>query len=311
MSFIKIYREDWSKLIKPTIGSIYVGYDVSDTWGYGVNTLLQMDDNGVVTPIGGSGSGSVIYINEDPVPVTLGGVEQGTSFPPPGNSMKEMWDMLLYPYLNPGFTSFYFDENSNKEVGYSFNSTISHWDTSHQDNITDYSISIQGYNLTPLTGLDKNGFTTLLFSSSVTSNDVGSRNWTISGVNTKSQTFNSDYTIDWNWKWYWGSSSSVFLSETEIESLQSDGLYSGYNRTFTMPMNNYKYLCFADTYGGPSSFVDGGTGLGIAMYNGYSNSENGFTYDLVSVTNIYSETTNYRVYRTQNKVTDSFEMEVS
>jgi len=51
MSFIKIYKKDWSILRPPSSGSFYLGYDISDSWGYGVNTLLQMDSSGIVVPI--------------------------------------------------------------------------------------------------------------------------------------------------------------------------------------------------------------------------------------------------------------------
>jgi len=58
MSFIKIYKKDWSILNPPSKGSYYVGYDKSNNWGFGVNTLLQMDDNGIVSPIN-SGSTNI------------------------------------------------------------------------------------------------------------------------------------------------------------------------------------------------------------------------------------------------------------
>jgi hypothetical protein len=69
-----------------------------------------------------------------------------------------------------------------------------------------------------------------------------------------------------------------------------------------MSAGGYKYFCFAATYGSPSSFKDTSTGFNLALFNGYSNPDivNGGSYDLVSVTNAYGETTNYKVYRSLN-----------
>jgi hypothetical protein len=73
----------------------------------------------------------------------------------------------------------------------------------------------------------------------------------------------------------------------EIESLVSNNIYSSYSRTYSFLVGGYKYLCFANEYGGPSNFIDSETNFQVAMYGGYVYSENGFNYDLVSVTNIY------------------------
>ena len=97
---------------------------------------------------------------------------------------------------------------------------------------------------------------------------------------------------------YWGTSPITGLTGVEITGLTSSNLYPDFTRIYSFDSYDYKYLCFADVYGGPINFVDSLTGFQVDMHNGYSNSENGFSYDLVSVTNQFSQTTNYRVYRT-------------
>ena len=49
-----------------------------------------------------TGSGSVTgvkYINDETVPVKIGGIEVGENFVAPGYTMQQMWDKLLYPEL--------------------------------------------------------------------------------------------------------------------------------------------------------------------------------------------------------------------
>ena len=65
-----------------------------------------------------------------------------------------------------------------------------------------------------------------------------------------------------------------------------------------------------------ASFVDGNTGFPIGMATSadnaaYSNTANGWSYALVSVTNTNSITTNYRVYRTQFSFSGTLLMRVS
>ena len=311
MSFIKIYKEDWSKILYlqtyPTKGSFYVGYDDSGNLGYTDDILLQMDEDGFVTPVCSCSGGTGIYINPNPVPETIGGIEAGTTFPS-GKTMQEMWDMLLYPYQTPSFSSFYISgQATTVELGYDI-PTGNHtfiWHTTNSTNVEVNSVWISsstGEFITK-TGLANDGSEVIPFISEVTRNSsdgVGSRTWNIGATNTNSGTFGRSYSVSWQWRWYWGTSTSTSLNEPQIESLTSSGLYSSYSRTYSFGTGGYKYLCFANNYGGPSSFVDELTMLNVAMYGGYSNSENGFSYDLVTVTNIYGETTNYRVYRTQN-----------
>jgi len=356
MSFIKIYKKNWSLLSLPTPGTLYVGYDSSDTWGHGTDVLLQMDEYGVVTPIG-SGStsgvgtlsgltdtsidnlqtGDVIvwngevwentpaslgsnYINAVPVPVTIGGVGAGSTFPSPGKTMQQMWDQLLYPYQYPLFTSFGItSESSTQEIGdgWSDDRTFT-WSTSNSSSVLTDSIGITGYNLTPLSSEPNDGSQVGVFTDNVTrdsSAGIGTRSWYINGTNTLSGSMTQrTYSIRWDWKWYWGTSSNTSLTETQIETLTSSGLYSSYSRTFPVSGGDYKYICFADVYGGPIKFMDPLYGFGIAMAGGYApytNFDNGLYYAIVSVTNIFGETTNYRVYRTQDTIVDAVDIVVS
>ena len=251
-----------------------------------------------------SGSTIAPYINPNPVPETIGGVEVGTTFPSPGKTMQQMWDLLLYPYQYPSFTLFNFQNHTGTiEIGEFFLTDIAYWTISNSFNVSANTIAITGYNLTGVTGLSNLGSYLLTFTSTVTrtsGDGRGDRSWTISAKNTKNMTFSDTMTITWDWMWYWGTSALTGLTGVQIQALSNSNLYSEYTRTYSFVAGDYKYLCFADEYGGPSNFVDALTGFQVAIYDGYPNIQNGFNYDLVSVTNSYSQTTQYRVYRTKN-----------
>jgi len=61
-------------------------------------------DSGQIIGPGGSGGGGggSTYTNTTPTPVTLGGILAGTTFT--AQTMQQMFDMLLYPYIAPTVT---------------------------------------------------------------------------------------------------------------------------------------------------------------------------------------------------------------
>lgn len=260
-------------------------------------------------------TGSAAYINADVMPETVGGIEAGSSFTSPGYTLQEMWTKLLYPYQYPAFASFFINGKSvSNEIGLDFGSGTFRWTTSNSTNVSGKTIEISGWNLPTISNLSNDGIESVTFTSDVTrdsSDDYGTRAWTIQGLNTNGDTFSDTYTMRWDWRWYWGTSTNTVLIESQIKALANNNLYSSYSRTYSFVGGGYKYLCFADTYSGPSNFVDADTGFGVAMYGGYGNTQNGYTYDFISVTNSNAETTNYRVYRTQNTITDAIDITVS
>jgi hypothetical protein len=252
-------------------------------------------------------SGSTRYTNTAETPTTIGGIEAGSSFN--NVSLQQMWDDLLYPYQEPAFSSFILNgyTSTRYEIGtdISTSQTFS-WGTTNSSNVSASTIQISGYNLATLTGLANDGSEAVTFTGVVTresGDGAGTRTWTIQGTNTQQDTFSRNNSIRWDWRMYWGQSSNTGLTESQLTGLTSNQLTpSTPLGTFSFPASGYKYFCYADDagYSAPSSFVDNDTGFGVSMYGGYGNTENGFSYDLVSVTNSEGETINYRVYRTQN-----------
>ena len=263
-----------------------------------------------------AGSGSVTYTNPTPTPVAVGGVPAGSTFN--AKTMQEMWDLLLYPYQPPAFIFFnLFLISNQQEIGSDITTSQTFaWATSNSGNVAVNSVQLAGYNLTTLTGLADDGSQPVTFTSPITRNaidGVGTRAWTIQAQNTSGNTFSSSYSIRWDWRMYVGTSLSTTLNESQIEGLTDfNSVKNGYAGTFNMSAGGYKYFCFVNTYGTPTSFIDTSNNLNIGMNTSYPNTDsNGNTYQLVSVTNANGETTDYRVYRTLNILASSINIQIA
>jgi hypothetical protein len=255
------------------------------------------------TTSGGTGSG-VTYTNPNATPTTIGGISAGSTFS--NKTMQEMWDLLLYPYQSPSFTLFSLQGiGSPLEIGADIttNQTFT-WGTSNPGNVSANTISINGYNLTTLNGLDNDGSEAVTFTGVVTrgaSDGPGIRQWNISAVNTNGVSFGATLNLRWDYRMYVGTSPNTTLTENEIEALTTfNSVKNGFAGTYALPAGDYKYFCFADFYNTPNSFKDASNGINIALNDTYPNTDGQLNkYDLVSVTNSEGETTNYRVYRSK------------
>lgn len=279
----------------------------------GLVTLKKLNGEDISFTAGTGGD--VVYTNATPTPATVGGIPAGTTFNL--RTMQQMWDQLLYPYQAPAFSSFSLGISSPQEIGFDITTSQTFtWSTTNSSNVAPKTITINGYNLTTLTGLTNDGSENVTFTSSVTRNasdGVGVRTWNIQGTNTSGNTFSSSLSIRWDWRLYVGTSSNTTLNETEIEALTDfNSVKNGFSGVYNMSAGGYKYFCFADTYGTPSTFRDTSNNLNIGMNNTYSNTDsNGNTYELVSVTNTNGETTNYRVYRTLNILASTINIQIT
>lgn len=270
----------------------------------------------VVSGFTTGGTGNVTYTNSTPTSQTIGGIAAGSTFN--AQTMQQMWDALLYPYQNPAFTSFSIQGVSSPyEIGQviGVNQTFL-WANSNHPNISANTISIAGYNLTTLTGLANDGNEAVTFTGAITrtaADSGGTRSWTITGTNTKNNTFSTTFTMRWDYKLYAGTSANTSLTENQIEALANyNSVKQGFSGTYNMSAGGYKYWCFANEYGTPNSFKDASNGLNIAMNDTYANTDSkGNTYDLVSVTNANSEQTNYRVYRTKYVLNGSIDVTIA
>jgi len=260
-----------------------------------------------------AGGGSASFMNPDPTTISVGGIAAGTTFPVP-ITLQQFGDLLLYPYQSPGFTSFSIQGVANPlEVGASIPASVTFlWGTSQPANVQTDSIDIidvTGGNITLASGIANDGSEPIVMGGAITKTSAVSHSFRIQGINTQSGAFNTTSTYNWRWRGYWGVNAATVLSEAQIEALAGNGLVTGIAGTYSTGAGGYKYLCIPNVIGGQiNSVKDQSTGLNVPMvlntdHPSYSNVDGGgFYYALVSVTNSYGVTTNYRLYRTRNSL---------
>ena len=214
-------------------------------------------------------------------------------------------------YASPAFTAFGITGiTSPVEVGATIGgeSETFTWSTSNSANVVADSISITDTTASAVlaSGLANTGSHAITIDS-ITNTGPASQVWTIEAENTLDADFSRTFTVLWEWRVYAGSSANATLTANQIKALDdSDALQSAFAGDYSITNGStvYYYFCYPDSMGSVNGFVDGGTGFPISMATSadnaaYSNTANGWSYAIVSVTNVNSITTNYRVYRTQ------------
>lgn len=258
---------------------------------------------------------ALLYTTASPTTAAVGGVPAGTSYT--DQPLAAVVDAILHPYQSPAFTAFAIAGATTQEVGASFSGTKSFtWSTSASGNVAANSVSIvDTTNSTSLgTGLANSGSVSLAVG--VTKNAPGANVWTIGALDTLGGSFSATASVQWMWRAYYGTSSSVTIDESQVKSLAGSLLTTAFARTYGLAGGGYKYLCFPDSFGDPSSFRDASTFLNVAMCDStddpsYSHTANGFSYATLAVTNSNGVTTSYRVYRTKNVLGGGIQVSVA
>lgn len=262
------------------------------------------------------------FVNPNPVPVTIGGVSAGESFPY-RMSVQEMLDRILYPYQYPSFSSLSLQGiGSPREVGDSIPASVTFdWVSVNPATIAPNTvdlIDVTGGNLVLATGIPDDGSEAVVMFGPIQLVAAGSYQFKIQALNTLGLPFSTLLTMQWQWRMFYGNSANVTLSEAQIQALANDLLTASYARTYAMAAGGYKYICLADAAGGQLNTVkDASTNLSVPMATAaddasYSNVDGGgYSYALVSVTNPFAVTTNYRVYRTKNSLGGAISLAVT
>ncbi len=229
-----------------------------------------------------------------------------------GDTIQEFLEGYFFPYASPAFATFLiFGQALVLEVG----DTISgvqqfRWSFTNSANVSPNTmdiIDVTGGNIYLETDIS----TTSPFSTDVGVVQLtapGTYSWKGGATNTNSiDFFSSLFTVNWEWRLFFGTSASLTLNESGIEGLTGSSLETSFVGTYNMAAGNYKYWAWPDSFGSPApvvGFKDAATNLNIAMASAvdnafYSNVQNGWSYGLVSVTNTFGVTTNYRLYRSK------------
>ena len=324
-------------------GNKWIGLESANGGGGGINGHVIQDEgvalpqkpnlnfvgNGVVVTNDNINNATVVtittptnqYGGASPTTLTVGGIPSGS--PILGLTYDQLWQDLLVPYISPTFSSFaMFGQVTSVEVGTTIATPKA------------FSFGFSNANVLPntLDILDVTSSTTLASGLSLTSPTApisigvvqqitpSSYAWRGKATNTQSIIFYSNnFTVNWYWKAFWGTSPLLSLTEASIEGLANGVLSGGLAGTYNFAILDYKYFCFPNDFGSPTTttgFKDASTGLSLAMADigddvFYSNSQNGWFYGIVAVTNSLGISTNYRVYRTKNTLGSTLQALVS
>jgi hypothetical protein len=254
---------------------------------------------------------SATFMNASAVPTTIGGVMEGTTFPTE-QTVQQMFDLLLYPYVPPTISLSLV--TSEREYGQSVVFPVN-W------SVTKKSKSILSVTITDTIGI--NNVTSGSDSQSGVFNVTGTYS-NISTPATTTNTFtmnvqddggspvNTTATLTWKNKMYWGSidlntllgyspnltlnpslAMSVvgpLITETRVKNLLYKQLSTSKSRTINNLDGAGNYLIFA----WPSSYS--GATTPIFTLNGLPNSAFSMVRTAWTFTNSYGFTTNYEVW---------------
>lgn len=263
----------------------------------------------------------LVYTGLSPTTITVGGLEAGSEIE--NSSFSSILEQILTPYIAPTFTSFSISQPSPVEVGTTISGTKSFTFSFNQSgNINSNSVSIVDVtnSATLVTGLGVTASPANVTIGSLQKTAPASHQWRATATSTQGTSFNSmNTTVSWLWRLYSGTSSNSTLEESNIQALSNSILTSNKNSTYSFAGGGYKYFAWPDSFGSPTSitgFKDVATGFPVAMADGtddatFSETENGWSYAIVNVTNIHGVATDYRVYRTKNILGSTINIQVS
>lgn len=286
---ILLSNGDPNGVLSSKIGSLCIDYSASG------KLWQNIDGSSTWVEIGSSGS---TYTNSNPTPVTIGGIPAGSTFS--GKNLQEMFDLLLYPFQAPAFTSFTSSLFTTYEVGQALTSGLAtvNYSISNPSNISPntglQSTSIPGATFTNPNPINLSGSGSFTLNVPVSSflTSPGTMNVSLQGTNTQSGTFNSSGTMTWRYRVFYGNQANTSLVETEVEGLASNLLAANSPRTYSFPAapGTYKWICYPSSMTLLTNFVDTGTNFSVPFESPV----------VISVTNPYGVTTNYNCHRSTN-----------
>jgi hypothetical protein len=266
----------------------------------------RISDVNVIAASAASASSVGMYFqNSNPTPITVGGISAGSSFSTP-QTIQQMFDALLYPYVSPGSS---ISSLSNREYGSGLSITLNWTATKNSNPIT--SIVVDGQIFAP-TGNTQTGTKIATGTYSTPAPAFTSNSFIITVGDGTTSTTNST-SFQWMNKIYWGtinlssignpnltlnpgSASLINITSSTVLGLTGAGvspgnqLASSKSKTYSNINGSGNYLLFA----WPSS-VSGAT-TPIFTVNGLLNTAFTNVKTAWSFTNTWGFTTNYEVW---------------
>jgi hypothetical protein len=225
---------------------------------------------------------------------TVGGITAGTNLV--DKSLYEVFDLLLNPYQPPAFTSFGITGQSQTlEIGDSIASGSKSfaWSISNSSNVTANTLSITGEPGTIVSSGSITSPYSYNLASAITKTTVNSTStFNISATNSKSSTFSSSFTVTWKANLYVGKNTGTTINEAAAEALTASlgGLPTG-NKSFAAGAG-YIYYAYPSNFADINTMKDVATNLDVPYIK----------LSDISITNSFSITTTYKVFRTLNQL---------
>lgn len=239
-----------------------------------------------------SGAGGGTYTNLTPTISTVGGISSGSTFS--SQTMTEMFDRLLYPYLAPAISLSVVPATGVREFGNTVASvTMNATTTKRSNDITSVDFYRGGTLLhsqaSPIAG---GGLETYVDSTPVTTNGVTFT--TRAGDGTQTTISNSSsYTFVYP---FYSGVGAQGLTGAQIRSTLTMLIKTPSNTTtVTSPSNQVFYLAYPDTSAGLTSILD---------TNGFETLSD-YTLRSVSITGLDGTPQTYKVYEYKNLTTQS------
>jgi len=258
------------------------------------------------------------YTNAEAVPEDIGGIEAGQTFN--NVTLQDMWTDLLYPYQEPSFDVFYNNYKSNYlEVG----ETLAAGSITFTYGVDKYVNANDDISVTDITNvvlLADNmpavdaGVTGVTVAYSIQKTTATSHSWQIKGTDTEASTYTRNTSRSWRWRFHWGDapmSGYTGLTSSDILNLDNDEITASVVRSPVYAAVDpplYKYYTFPDDGFALNNITLVGFDVDMAgVAQGYDDgydvgSTRNIYYKLVSHTNSYGVTKDYKVYRTLNEL---------
>lgn len=243
------------------------------------------------------------YSNSTPMPVSVGGLEAGTTFS--SLTMTSLLNNLLYPYQYPSFTAFSISGQSTtlecgEEIAAGAHTFV--WSVSNGANVQSNSIAIRdvsaGADLA--NSLANDGTESVNTGVAITKIVTGqTQQWSVRGTDSNADPISArTFTVVWYSPFYYGVG-AVGLSVAQVQGLTKQIVATG-NKTYTFSPSNQVYYCaYPASYGVLTSILD---------TNGFEVIGD-FTLRVVSFTNnspnYKGGTVSYNVYEFNNLTTQT------
>ena len=268
--------------------------------------VLNFTGSGIEATVSGNNvtidvSADTTYVRANPTTAALGGIAEGMTF---NGTLQDVLDTLLYPYIQPTFSSFTFGQPSPIEVGSSIPGTMKNfvWATTTSSNVAPNTITITDVTTaSTIVSNTANDGAHSQITPAVTKTAASTHTWRIAGQDTQAGSFTRDLTVEWQWRRFHGESTNTSLTGAQVLALRASGLSSTATGEYNMLTGGYKYIAYPTAFGLKSIFKDTSTNLEVAMIPATT----------VSVTNAYGVTQDYYVHRTLNQLGGAITIAVS